>query len=80
MDKAVLSLGNEEYELPLTVGAEGEVGIDIRKLTDGVDANDAPFSSMFPYLAPANIIPEPSGMALMALGLSMLGRRRRPGR
>ncbi len=32
MDKAVLTLGSEEYELPLTVGSEREVGIDIRAL------------------------------------------------
>jgi len=32
MDNAVLSLDNQEYELPVTRGSEGEVGIDIRKL------------------------------------------------
>jgi hypothetical protein len=47
---------------------------------DGVDANDVPFSTVFPYLAPANPIPEPSGIALMVLGLSMLGIRQRSGR
>jgi citrate synthase len=32
MDKARLSIGNEEYELPVTTGSEGEVSVDIRKL------------------------------------------------
>jgi citrate synthase len=32
MEKAVLSLDNEDFDLPVTVGSEGETGIDIRKL------------------------------------------------
>jgi hypothetical protein len=36
---------------------------------DGVDMNDVPFLSAFPYLAPAHVIPEPSGTALGVLAL-----------
>lgn len=47
---------------------------------DGVDANDVPFSTAFPYLAPQNV-PEPSASLLLAcsglLVVSGLRRRRR---
>ncbi len=59
-----------DAELTLLTGSSSPVG-------DGVDANDVPFLGVFPYLAPANSIPEPSGIALMVLGLSMLGGRKR---
>ena len=32
MDSAKLILGDNEYELPITVGSEGEVGIGIKAL------------------------------------------------
>ena len=38
---------------------------------DGVDANDVPFRSAFPYLARANVIPEPSSIVLAAIGLAL---------
>ncbi len=61
-----------DAELTLLTGSSTPVG-------DGVDANDLPFSDMFPYLAPAHvIIPEPSTLALAVLGMStMVGRKRR---
>jgi hypothetical protein len=40
---------------------------------DGVNMNDNPFSNVFPYLAPPNLIPEPSTIALFATGLSAIG-------
>lgn len=58
-----------DAELTLLTGSSTPIG-------DGVDANDTPFSGAFPYLAPANI-PEPTGIALAALGLSLLGVTRR---
>jgi hypothetical protein len=48
--------------------------------TDGVSANDVPFLNVFPYLAAPNLIPEPSSVALLAVGWLLLGcgnRRRR---
>ncbi|MEX2141779.1 MAG: DUF4331 family protein [Pirellulales bacterium] len=48
--------------------------------TDMVAANDVAFQSTFPYLSPANVIPEPSAIVLLVAGLSALGlyaRRRR---
>jgi len=47
---------------------------------DGVDMNDVPFLSAFPYLAPAHVIPEPSGTALGILALIAGWRRVRRGR
>jgi len=46
--------------------------------TDGVDANDNPFLSVFPYLAAPNIVPEPSRgmMILFACVVGILRRRR----
>ena len=44
---------------------------------DGVDANDVPFRSAFPYLAAPNVVPEPSNsMYAMGLCLVMLLRVR----
>ena len=43
--------------------------------SDGVDGNDVPFNSMFPYLA---AVPEPTSAALLGLaGLALTTRRRR---
>ena len=42
---------------------------------DLVDANDVPFLNVFPYLAPANVIPEPSSICLLLLG-TMYGLKR----
>jgi len=38
MDKAKLTLNGKEYELPVVVGTEGEVGIDITQLRDKTGA------------------------------------------
>jgi hypothetical protein len=49
-------------------------------VSDGVDANDVPFLGVFPYLAAPNLIPEPSALALAAIGILALaygGMRRR---
>ncbi|MEQ8209191.1 MAG: DUF4331 family protein [Lacipirellulaceae bacterium] len=60
-----------DAELTLLTGSSTPVG-------DGVDANDVPFLNVFPYLAPANpVIPEPSSFAILALGITALGGRRR---
>ena len=48
--------------------------------TDGADANDVPFNSVFPFLAPAQVaaVPEPSGALAIALAFgTCLVRRRR---
>ena len=46
--------------------------------TDGVAANDAQFDSVFPFLAPANAVPEPSGLLAIAVAFgTCLARRRR---
>lgn len=45
--------------------------------TDGVDANDRAFQSVFPYLATPNPIPEPAAIGLLGLGGLALIRRRR---
>jgi hypothetical protein len=39
---------------------------------DGVNANDAPFLGVFPYLAPPNLIPEPSSVVLTVAALAAL--------
>ena len=45
---------------------------------DGVDVNDVPFPGAFPYLAPAHVIPEPSGFVLAMLATAAIyGFRRR---
>ena len=60
-----------DAELTLLTGSSTPVG-------DGVDANDAPFLNVFPYLAPANaIVPEPSSLIILTLGVAALGGRRR---
>ena len=45
--------------------------------SDGVDANDVAFPNSFPYLAPQNVVPEPSSMGLMLFALISLCRLRR---
>jgi len=52
-----------DAELTLLTNSSTPVG-------DGVDANDVAFLNSFPYLAPAHVIPEPSGIVLVILGLS----------
>jgi len=59
-----------DAELTLLTGSSTPV-------RDGVGANDVAFPNTFPYLAPANVIPEPSSMALLVLGIAALGGRRR---
>ena len=46
---------------------------------DGVDANDLPFPGVFPYLAEAHVVPEPSSAVLCITSLLAIGmiRRRR---
>ena len=44
---------------------------------DGVDANDLQFRDVFPYLAPAHRVPEPTTAILTVLGLLALPRPRR---
>jgi hypothetical protein len=39
---------------------------------DGVDANDVPFLGAFPYLSAPNLIPEPTAIAMLAIGVSVL--------
>ncbi len=56
-----------DAELTLLTGSSTPVG-------DGVDANDVPFLGVFPYLAPAHPIPEPSGLVLAILGMSSVVR------
>ncbi len=41
--------------------------------TDMVNSNDAAFSGVFPYLAAPNLIPEPATIAILVVGLSMIG-------
>jgi hypothetical protein len=54
-----------DAELTLLTGSSTPVG-------DGVDANDVPFLNVFPYLAAAHPIPEPSGVALAIFGMSLV--------
>ena len=44
---------------------------------DGVDANDLPFPGVFPYLAEAHVVPEPSGAVLCILSLVVVSAMRR---
>ena len=44
---------------------------------DGVDFNDRDFLDVFPFLASANAVPEPSGLLPIALGLFAVASRRR---
>ena len=62
-----------DAELALLTNGEFTAG-------DGVDANDVPFSNSFPYLAPASPIPEPTGIVLLIVGLSMITSRQNSGR
>ncbi|MEM8945127.1 MAG: DUF4331 family protein [Planctomycetota bacterium] len=60
-----------DAELTLLTASSAPIG-------DGVDANDAPFLDVFPYLAPANVIvPEPTSLFLALFGVSQLGLLRR---
>lgn len=52
-----------DAELTLLTGSSTPIG-------DGVNGNDVPFQSIFPYLAPANVIPEPASMALFTLAIA----------
>ena len=43
---------------------------------DGVNGNDVAFSGVFPYLGAAQIVPEPTSIAALAVSLLLGGRRR----
>ena len=46
--------------------------------TDGVGGNDVQFNSVFPFLAPAQAVPEPTGLLAIAVVFgTCIGRRRR---
>ncbi|MAT69601.1 MAG: hypothetical protein CMJ58_08760 [Planctomycetaceae bacterium] len=52
-----------DAELTLLTGSASPIG-------DGVDANDVAFRSAFPYLAPANPVPEPAAAALLVCAIA----------